>query len=52
MKTVFEKLLDNFLIELVFDFQKSAGIRSTFRVNRFRFQKIIAPKNGVNGFLN
>ena len=39
MKTVFEKLLDNFLIELVFDFQKSGRDLTEVSLARFSFSK-------------
>ena len=40
MKTVFEKLLDNFLIELVFDFQKSGRDLTEVSRQPFSFLKI------------
>ena len=39
MKTVFEKLLDNFLIELVFDFQKAHHTQRRKSLARFSFSK-------------
>ena len=39
MKTVFEKLLDNFLIELVFDFKKSVRDSINFSRQPFSFSK-------------
>ncbi len=40
------------LTKLVFIFKNRARTKAQNRWQGFRFQKIIAPKNGVNGFLN